>query len=120
MGFIVIRECQQGDKPLKPDIQSIKQDEEQSGKSRIKIGLKIAWNKKNHHAHGEMDYFSYNEGTNTQASGQKLRQKNKKEHETECEEKGWQILGQSRLKVQHSPNFGLRNKQRIFTGLYHF
>ena len=101
MRTLVRRKGKQRAKPLKTDIQSVKRQKDQSGQCRIKVGLKIGRYKKNHDTHGEMYNFSDHKSANTQFLCQQFCKKNKKQHKTERQEKGRNILGQWRLKIQH-------------------
>jgi len=121
MRALVCRNGKQRAKPLKTDIQRVKKQKEQGDQSRIKVGLKIGWYKKNHDTHGKMDDFSDHKSAYTQFSCQQFRKKNKKQHKAECQKKGRDILRQWGLKIQHAfivilfkkSMFTVQNKQEI-------
>ena len=63
--------------------------------------MEIGRHKKDNHSHGEMHNFSDNETTDTEFFCQEFSKKNKKQYKTKCQEKGWKILRQWSLEIQH-------------------
>ena len=63
--------------------------------------MEISGYKKDNHPHGEMNNFPYNKRTDTEFPRQQFSKKNKQQDKAECQEKGWKILRQWSLEIQH-------------------
>ena len=63
--------------------------------------MKISRYKEDNHSHGEMNNFPDNKRTDTEFLRQQFSQKNEQQYKAECQEKGWKILRQWSLEIQH-------------------